>query len=98
MYLPFRDDHTKKHQLYADLYERPRKSVRRRRAYQKRIRLARRRGKNITNPKEFYIVRKGDSLWNVARKTGVSMDTLIRSNLRLVKRRMVRPGDRLVIR
>jgi membrane-bound lytic murein transglycosylase D len=98
VYLPFREDHTKKHRLYADLYEKPRKSVMRRRRYQKRIRLAKRRGKYISNPKEFYIVQKGDTLWNVARKTGVSMDTIIRSNLRLVKRRMVRPGDKLAIR
>jgi predicted phosphatase len=25
VYLPFREDHTKKHELYADLYEKPRK-------------------------------------------------------------------------
>jgi membrane-bound lytic murein transglycosylase D len=98
VYLPFREDHTKKHELYADLYEKPRRSVLRRRKYQRRIRLARSRGKKISNPKEFYIVKKGDTLWNVARKTGVSMDTLIRSNMNIVKRRMVRPGDKLAIR
>jgi membrane-bound lytic murein transglycosylase D len=100
VYLPFRTDHGnhRRHRLYSDLYERPRKSVLRRRAYQKRIRYGMRKGKKITNPKEFYIVKKGDTLWDIARKTGVSINTIIRSNGRLVKRRMILPGDKLAIR
>jgi len=98
VYLPFRMDHTKKHNLYTDLYEKPRKSVRRRRNYNKWIRNGRKRGKKITNPRQFYIVKKGDSLWNIARKTGVNINTIIRSNYKLVKRRMILPGDKLAIK
>ena len=96
--LPFRIGQSKKARMYADLYERPRKSIRRKRKYRSRIRLAKRRGKKISNPREYYTVRKGDTLWTVARKKQVSLDTLILSNLRIVQNRMIRAGDRLVIR
>lgn len=98
VYLPFRNDHSRKNRLYSDLYEKPRKSVLRRRAYQKWVKRGRRRGKMINDPKQFYIVRKGDTLWNIARKTGVNINTIIRSNYKLVKRRMILPGDKLAIR
>ena len=84
--------------MYADLYDKPRKSVLRRRKYRKRIRLAKRRGKKISSPTTYYTVKKGDSLWSVSRKTGVSLDTLIVSNLNIIKRRQIRKGDRLAIR
>jgi len=96
--LPFREGQNIKANMYADLYERPRRSVRRRRSYRKRIRLAKRRGRRITNPKGFYVVKKGDSLWTVARKNGISLDSLIVSNLSIIKRRMIRAGDRLVVK
>ena len=96
--LPFRSGHTRKNPMYADLYEKPRRSVLRRRKYRKRLRMALRRGKKVKNPSQFYIVKKGDTLWHVARRTGVSLDTIIKSNYRLVKRRMILPGDRLAIR
>lgn len=98
VYLPFRNDHSQKNRLYGDLYEKPRKSVLRRRAYQKWVKRGRRRGKMINNPKQFYIVKKGDTLWNIARKTGVNINTIIRSNYKLVKRRMILPGDKLAIK
>jgi membrane-bound lytic murein transglycosylase D len=98
VYLPFRNDHSRKNRLYSDLYEKPRKSVLRRRAYQKWVKRGRRRGKMINDPKQFYIVKKGDTLWNIARKTGVNINTIIRSNYKLVKRRMILPGDKLAIR
>ncbi len=47
---------------------------------------------------EFYMVKKGDTLWDVARKTGVSLNTIIASNYSLIKRRSIRAGDRLVVR
>jgi membrane-bound lytic murein transglycosylase D len=96
--LPFRAGQNIKANMYADLYERPRKSVVRRRNYRRRIRLAKRRGKRITNPKSYYTVKKGDSLWTVARKNSISLDSLIVSNLTIIKRRMIRAGDRLVVR
>lgn len=96
--LPFKDGQNIKANMYADLYERPRKRVRRYRAYRKRINVAKRRGKKISNPKIYYTVRKGDSLWTVARKNGLKLNDLIASNLKILKRRMIRPGDRLAVR
>lgn len=99
VYLPFRNDHKpRKNNLYTDLYEKPRKSVLRRRAYNRWIKRGRRNGEKIDNPKQFYIVKKGDSLWSIARKTGVNINTIIRSNYRLVKKRMILPGDKLAIK
>ena len=99
VYLPFRDDHRpKKNNLYSDLYEKPRKSVLRRRAYTRWIKRGKSRGEKIENPKQFYIVKKGDSLWSIARKTGVNINTIIRSNYSLVKKRMILPGDKLAIK
>jgi membrane-bound lytic murein transglycosylase D len=84
--------------MYADLYERPRKVVRVRRAWKKRIRKALRRGRKIASPSSFYTVRKGDSLWTVSRKTGTSLDTLIVSNYHILKNRRIRAGDKLVVK
>ena len=96
--LPFKKGQNLRSNMYADLYERPRRSVRRRRRYGRRIRLAMRRGQKIANPKEYYTVKKGDSLWTVAQKYRLSLDTLIVSNLKIVKRRRIRAGDRLIVR
>ncbi len=96
--LPFHASHNKKENMYSDLYEKPSRRVRRARSYRSRIRRAKSNGKLINNPSEYYTVRKGDTLWSVARKHGVSLDTLIRSNLSVVQKRMIRVGDRLVIR
>ena len=96
--LPFREDHHIRARMYSDLYERPRRSVVRRRIYRKLVKRGKRRGKKITNPSEFYVVRKGDTLWTVSQRTGVSLNTLIASNYRIIKRRMIRAGDRLIVR
>lgn len=97
--LPFHEDHNqRKERLYSDLYEKPRKSVLRRRAYQKWIKRGNRSGKKISNPSQFYTVKRGDTLWNIAKKTGVNINTIIRTNYKLVKRRMILPGDKLAIR
>jgi membrane-bound lytic murein transglycosylase D len=97
--LPFHGEYDQRKQgLYADLYEKPRKSVLRRRAYQKWIKRGNRSGKKISNPSQFYTVKRGDTLWNIARKTGVSLNTIIRTNYKLVKKRMILPGDKLAIK
>ena len=96
--LPFRENQSRTDNMYADLYERPRKSVIRRRHYLKRLKVARRKGTKIMSPAEFYTVKRGDTLWSVARKLKVNLDTLIHSNYRLVKNRMIRAGDKLVVR
>lgn len=96
--LPFRKGQSRKDRMYADLYERPRRAVVARNKYKKQIQRARKRAKPITNPSEYYVVQKGDSLWSVAKKTGQSMDTIIVSNLEIINKRMIRAGDRLVVR
>ena len=95
--LPFRRGQSRRASMYADLYERPRRSVLRRREYRKQVRYALRRGKKITNPSKYYVVERGDSLWSVAKKTGQSMYTIIASNMNIIKHRMIRRGDRLVV-
>ena len=96
--LPFKAGQNLRDNMYADLYEKPRRWVRRRSRYRRRVRRAISRGRRIVNPKQYYTVRRGDSLWTVARKHGISLDTLIVSNLKIVKRRRIRAGDRLVVR
>ncbi len=96
--LPFRIGQGRRDKMYADLYELPPRRVRRKRSYQGRIRVAARNGKAISNPSVYYTVKKGDSLWTVSRKTGVPLNNLIKTNLGLVKKRMIMPGDQLAIR
>ena len=96
--LPFKNGQNLRNNMYADLYEKPRRSVLRRRRYSRRIRLALRRGQKIKSPRKYYTVKRGDSLWTVARKHRLSLDTLIVSNLKIIKRRQIRAGDRLVVR
>lgn len=98
VYLPFREGQSIRAPMYADLYEKPRKSVIRRRVYRKQIRRALKRGAKITSPKKYYTVKRGDSLWSVAQKTGTSIDTLIVTNYHIIKHRMIRAGDKLVVR
>lgn len=96
--LPFREDHSLKASMYADLYEKSPKRVQRRKSYDRMIASATRRGKLIKNPSVYYTVKKGDSLWTVAQRTGVPMSTIIRTNKHIIKRRQILPGDRLAIR
>ena len=95
--LPFRQGQSRRDNMYADLYERPRRSVLRRKEYKKQVRKGLLKGKKITTPSEYYVVKKGDSLWSVAKKTGQSMDTIIASNMNIIKHRMIRRGDKLVV-
>lgn len=95
--LPFREGQSRTENMYADLYEKPRKTVVRARKYKQRIRRALASGKKISAPSKYYTVQRGDSLWSVSRKTGVSLDTIIASNAHIVGHRMIRAGDRLVI-
>jgi membrane-bound lytic murein transglycosylase D len=96
--LPFRRGDSKKSKLYASVRKPiPRRSKLRRRSYKRRIRLALKRGRKIQSPSKFYVVKKGDSLWSVSRKTGTNLDTLIASNIRIIRNRMIRVGDRLAV-
>jgi membrane-bound lytic murein transglycosylase D len=96
--LPFREGQSRKARMYADLYERPRRSIRRRRQYLKIVRRAKKRGRKIASPSVYYTVKKGDSLWTVSKKTGQSIDTIIASNLHILNKRQIRPGDKLAVR
>jgi membrane-bound lytic murein transglycosylase D len=95
--LPFRDDQSSRDRMYADLYEVPKKSRKARRSYYRYISSVSSKGKTIGRPSKYYTVKKGDTLWQIARKTGVPMDVLVRSN-KTLKRRGVMPGDKLAIK
>ena len=96
--LPFREGQDVKEAMYADLYERPRKRVRAHQTYKGQIKLAKASGLKISNPKEFYTVQKGDTLWSVAKKTGTPVNALINSNISVVDGRMIKQGDKLAVR
>jgi membrane-bound lytic murein transglycosylase D len=96
--LPFREGQNIKEAMYADLYERPRRRVRAYQTYKGQIKLAKASGQKIANPKEYYTIKKGDTLWTVSKKTGTPINTLINSNISVVEGRMVRPGDKIAVR
>lgn len=98
VYLPFREGQSHRAKMYADLYERPRRAVRRRRQYLKTIRRAKKKGRKIASPTQYYTVKKGDSLWSVSKKTGQSLDTIIVSNMHIISKRRIRPGDKLAVK
>lgn len=96
--LPFREGQNIREAMYADLYERPRRHVRARVTYNTQIKMAKAKGEKIANPKKYYTVQKGDTLWTVSRKTGTPLNVLINSNLHVVEGRMIRQGDRIAVR
>lgn len=96
--LPFREDHSLKASMYADIYEKPSSKVRIQRKQERLIATYAKNGKLIKKPTVYYTVKKGDSLWRVAQRTGVPMSTIIRSNSHIIKRRQILPGDKLAIR
>ncbi|MCJ7772504.1 MAG: transglycosylase SLT domain-containing protein [Desulfobacterales bacterium] len=96
--LPFREGQNIKDAMYADLYWRPRKYVRVQQTYKRQIQLAKASGQKIANPKEYYTVQKGDTLWAVSKKTGTPLNVLINSNIGIVDGRMIRQGDKLAVR
>jgi membrane-bound lytic murein transglycosylase D len=98
VYLPFREDHSLRADMYADIYEKSTKKNRRSRRNDRMIATSEKKGKFIKNPSVFYTVKKGDTLWRVAQRTGVPMSTIIRTNRHIIKRRSILPGDRLAIR
>lgn len=95
--LPFREDQSARSNMYADLWEVPRRFRRARRSYYRTISSVSEKGQRVNNPRQFYTVKKGDTLWEISRKTGVSIDVIVRSN-RHLRRRQVLPGDKLAIR
>ena len=49
-----------------------------------------------TGNRRYHIVRRGDSLYSIAKKYGVSVDALRRYN-RLKPRQIIHPGDKLIV-
>lgn len=96
--LPFRLGETVEptNNLYADLFEKPRKEVLRKnsRAYKARRYASRKK------PFRYYTVKKGESLFTVAQKHGISVKRLIASNAEVInkKSKKVNAGVKLVIR
>jgi membrane-bound lytic murein transglycosylase D len=99
--LPFREDHSLNASMYADIYEKSTKKKYARggkRKYGRMVSAYMKKGKKVKNPSIYYTVKRGDTLWRVAQKTGVPMSTIIRTNAHIVKRRQILPGDKLAIR
>jgi membrane-bound lytic murein transglycosylase D len=84
--------------MYADIFEKSPKKTGKRRNYSRIVSSNMKGGKLIKNPSIYYTVKKGDSLWKVAQRTGVPMSTIIRTNAHIIKRRGILPGDKLAIR
>lgn len=100
VHLPFREDHSLQASMYSDIYEKSksRRTARNKRSYGRTISSYMKKGKMIKNPSIYYTVKRGDSLWKVAQRTGVPMSTIIRTNAHLIKRRQILPGDKLAIK
>jgi membrane-bound lytic murein transglycosylase D len=98
VFLPFHTTHNNKEDMYADLYDRPRKATLRRNHFKSQLARAMAKGQLIRNPRTFYTVQRGDSLWSISRKFNIPLDTLMRSNYTTVRKGSVLPGDKLAIR
>ncbi len=99
--LPFKSSHNRFGSLYKDLYFKKRRRGKRRKnqmSMRKQIQMAIKKGEKISNPSSFYTVKKGDNLWVIARKTGTSIHTIIKSNLSRIKKGRVYPGQKIIIR
>jgi len=96
--LPFRSNEevSPTNNLYADLFEKPRREVLRKKSRVERMRRYAARKKQ----KRYYTVKKGETLFTVAQKHGISVKRLIASNSEVLnkKSKKVTAGVRLVIR
>ncbi|MBC7713373.1 MAG: transglycosylase SLT domain-containing protein, partial [Rhizobacter sp.] len=94
--LPFREGElvSPENNLYADLYEKPRKEVLRRnsRAFRAKRYASRKK------PMRYYTVQKGETLFTVAQKHGISVKRLIASNNTLKKSKKINAGTKLAIK
>ena len=97
--LPFRvnEEVSPTNNLYADLFEKPRREVLRKKSREYRMKryAARKKQKG-----RYYTVKKGETLFTVAQKHGISVKRLIASNSDVInkKSKKVSAGVRLVIR
>lgn len=97
--LPFRINHSSDDSMYQDLYKktsrRELRQIRKRKVHTAQLDRIEKRNEELK--KTIYVVKKGDTLWGVSRKTGVALDAIIKSNLTLVSAREIKPGDRLIL-
>lgn len=96
--LPFREGElvSPANNLYADLFEKPRREILR-----KNSRLSRaKRYASRKKPMRYYTVKKGETLFTVAQKHGISVKRLIASNADVInkKSKKVNAGVKLVIK
>jgi membrane-bound lytic murein transglycosylase D len=80
--------------LYADLYEKPRREVLRKNHRNRRYARSSSRKKDV----RYYTVKKGESLFTVAQKHGISVKRLIASNNEIKKTKKVSAGVKLIIK
>jgi membrane-bound lytic murein transglycosylase D len=95
--LPFRQGElvSADNNLYADLFEKPRREILKRnsRAYRAKRYAARKK------QSRYYTVKKGETLFTVAQKHGISVKRLIASNTEVIKKsKKVNAGLKLVIK
>lgn len=95
--LPFREGElvSADNNLYADLFEKPRREILKRNSRAIRAK----RYASRKKPMRYYTVKKGETLFTVAQKHGISVKRLIASNTDLIKKsKKVNAGIRLVIK
>lgn len=104
--LPFREGEVvgPNNNLYADLYQKPRREVLRRRNIanaRKRARVNKARAVASKNQgRKIYTVKRGDTLFGVAQKHGTTVKRLIASNRDLIdaSTKRIHAGDKLIIK
>jgi membrane-bound lytic murein transglycosylase D len=99
--LPFREDHSIRHEMYADLFERSKKERRNLLKFKKRLYAAKKKGPGkelSSNSGRHYVVRKGETLYQISRKTGIPVRKLKKSNFALLGSRDIQAGDKLIIK
>jgi membrane-bound lytic murein transglycosylase D len=95
--LPFREGElvSSENNLYADLFEKPRKEILRRNSRASR---AKRYAAARKKPMRYYTVKQGETLFTVAQKHGISVKRLIASNTGLRNSKKVNVGTKLAIK
>ncbi|MBY0412822.1 MAG: transglycosylase SLT domain-containing protein [Bdellovibrionales bacterium] len=94
--LPFREGEivSADNNLYADLFEKPRREILKRNSRAIRAKRYAARKKQM----RYYTVKKGETLFTVAQKHGISVKRLIASNADLAKKKKINAGVKLVIK
>ena len=93
--LPFRAGQNVRSEMYADLYEKPRKHVYNKRGLKAKLEHGKKKGK-AKKATAFYTVKKGDTLWSVSKKTGLfSTPAAYRCSCSVCRRAMVHTSSKV---